>query len=771
MPDTLRVDVCYRPLRIAWAIKRDLHEYRRAVRLSHTLWGGRFNPIVIVDHEEEARRLIDLFRIDVILAVGEPEQVRPFTAQFPYLRTPFLLDRLVTDDGNGRGRAQILDVHNALQQLRSSREDLSAVIEQGMWTYRWQDDDPLADVFLQQLGAFPGADLGIDYERLVKHVLLPTEQRLDPTAAIPSDLLEHPSIPFLSRYGIERDYRVAAGWDNPGFFVGDASTIEDLVCCWNLRAADIALWFIDPKRLGRYESIIPSWHAKVQQGLAGRHEFDRHVGVWSRDENLEDAVRAVRELPVKVCPVSIHSWNGLNVRPPTMYLDEVSSLGVVGEDHGSTKVSFALNEKPFNDDVWFHTQHLVASLSFLGGLYGDEDHTLQPPFIPQLNEFYARSMHFHFDRVRSEPGGIGLIIGATDKDAFLKALPIARLAEEIFGLAGFEAKASSAGLMVRQLIARLGGLQGARVFKIPGVRRLLKTHGPNATLTRKGALHLIGTKDVSDESSFDDHRRLYIEARPSGSDLDVRSVFAYLVDKGLYRIGAELTCPSCRLPNWLGLDVLRERVTCELCGHEFRATRQLVGAELCYRRSGVFGVEKNAQGAVPVALTLQQLDTSLGGFFCTSLDLSPKPDTSGPTCEVDLVWLIPRTYPQRSVVIIGECKDQGSIGDNIENLGRVAKAMEGERLEVFVLLAKLSPFTPEEIERAKQLNDRYARRAILLTTKQLEPYDIYEHIRDQPGVDRYDRRPETLAAMTAHLYFRGDSIGSATVTDDDPIRG
>src|SRR5262249_43493197 len=155
-------------------------------------------------------------------------------------------------------------------------------------------------------------------------------------------------------------------------------------------------------------------------------------------------------------------------------------------------------------------------------------------------------------------------------------------------LAGFEAKPSSAGLMVRQLIARLGGVQGARVFKIPGVRRLLKKHGPKGTVTRKGALQLIGTKDASDESSFDAHKQLYIEARPSGGDLDVHSVFAYLVDKGLYRIGVELTCPSCRLANWLALDVLTEQVTCELCGHEFRATRQLVGAEWRYRRSGIF---------------------------------------------------------------------------------------------------------------------------------------------------------------------------------------
>ena len=69
--NTIRVDICYRPLRIGLAIRSDdIDAFRQAVRLSHTLWGGRFNPILIVDREEEAKRLIDLFRVDLIWPIG-----------------------------------------------------------------------------------------------------------------------------------------------------------------------------------------------------------------------------------------------------------------------------------------------------------------------------------------------------------------------------------------------------------------------------------------------------------------------------------------------------------------------------------------------------------------------------------------------------------------------------------------------------------------------------------------------------------------------------
>jgi hypothetical protein len=76
-------------------------------------------------------------------------------------------------------------------------------------------------------------------------------------------------------------------------------------------------------------------------------------------------------------------------------------------------------------------------VSFIGRLYEDEQHTLEPPFIPELNEFYARTMHFQYDKLRIEPEHVGLVIDAADTDSFLYALPVADLVERIFGMAGF----------------------------------------------------------------------------------------------------------------------------------------------------------------------------------------------------------------------------------------------------------------------------------------------------------------------------------------------
>lgn len=65
--DTVRANICYRPLRICWAISAgDFAAFRSAVRTTFTMWGGRFNPIAIVDRPEEADRIVPVGTTDAL---------------------------------------------------------------------------------------------------------------------------------------------------------------------------------------------------------------------------------------------------------------------------------------------------------------------------------------------------------------------------------------------------------------------------------------------------------------------------------------------------------------------------------------------------------------------------------------------------------------------------------------------------------------------------------------------------------------------------------
>jgi len=213
--------------------------------------------------------------------------------------------------------------------------------------------------------------------------------------------------------------------------------------------------FVDREHLPRYEHVIPSWSKTTSQIVARRRfEHERKLAVWTRRDALPEDVNVhIAELhrifgagPFTIPAVDIFSWNGLNLKAPMMVLGDTSQLGVLGADSaGRPRLSFALADRPYCGDPWFYTQHLIISLSFVGGLYGDDLHTLNPPYIPELNEFYARTMHFEYSKFRVEPERIGLVVDAADTDAFVSALPVADLMQRIFKLAGFKASPSSWG--------------------------------------------------------------------------------------------------------------------------------------------------------------------------------------------------------------------------------------------------------------------------------------------------------------------------------------
>jgi hypothetical protein len=755
--ETARVDICYRPLRIAWAIRSgDCEALREAVRLSHTMWGGRFNPIVMVDRAEQAKRLVELYRVDMIVPVGQLPTAKDIAELFPHLINPFFPNTLFLE-GSQNTRARVLDIHNALAYWRDAPE-WQAMHEKGVRRFLWDPDDPLADVFLLQYGAYPDAtDIGIDYAQILSQATPAIDCHLPKSAPIAIEGLDHPSLGYLTRHGLKRHYTVRPGWDDAGFFVGDANNVDDLASFWNLRAADIQLQFFDPAHIDRFELIRPEYEKRTLAALAHRDKDRQNIAVWSREETINDAVKLFADRPLIACRVSDLGGGG-SVCPPMMILGEASSLGIFGQQMGNPKVSFSLNAKPFCSDGWFYTQHLVASVA----VYGDDEHyTFRPPYVPEWNEFFARRMHLHYNKLRVEPERIGIIIDAADHDSFVYGLPVPALVEKLFESLGLHAKLSGGGLITRQLISRLGGLAGARVFKIPGVRRLLRTYGPRDAFTKKAALQLIGGDDPGNpQASFADHKHLYIEPREHGTELTPQMVFAYLVEKGLFRIGVELTCPTCNLVSWIALDALKQENVCELCGTAFDATRQIVNGIFRYRRTGVLGLEKNTQGSIPVALVLQQLDTNCtgigdNGWYAPSYDLVPNAGIDLPACEIDFLMLIPRTYPEKADLLIGECKDIGGAVDakDVENLRRIADAVPANRFKTYIVFGKLAPFTPEEIALIKDLNEPFQQRVILLTARELEPYHIYDRTQKELGIESHGGSPRELAHVTSHIYF------------------
>lgn len=183
--DTVRVNICYRPLRIAWAIESgDKESLRRAVRLSHTLWGGRFNPIVFVDREQEADRLVDLFRADVIWPMSDTERAKEYPKRHPHIISPFFPDGLFVKGMRDEVHSHVLDLVNLSTQAHGTPV-WKAIEEQGLRRYLWDAADPLTDIFLMQFGAYPDAkEIGIDYLDALGRAISVTDVVIDATAPL-----------------------------------------------------------------------------------------------------------------------------------------------------------------------------------------------------------------------------------------------------------------------------------------------------------------------------------------------------------------------------------------------------------------------------------------------------------------------------------------------------------------------------------------------------------------------------------------------------------
>lgn len=288
--DTVRVNIAYRPLRICWAIKEgDFTAFREAVRTNHALWGGRFNPIVVVDRASEAQALIEAFRVDIVQPLGGSQEVEAFAATFDHLISPFLHDGVFVGQGRD-ARAQVLDVQNAMAFARDTPE-WKQIQDRKPRVYKWAADDPLTDIFLMQLSAYPEKEsIYIDYESMFKAALDTSEVTIEHGAPLAADLFDHPSIAYVSRHRLRRHHGVQSYWDYAGFFLGDASSLDDLVAFWNLRAADLALLFVDRAEAGRYAQKIPVWKKYTAEMLSHRRDReDKKYAIWWRREHIGDA--------------------------------------------------------------------------------------------------------------------------------------------------------------------------------------------------------------------------------------------------------------------------------------------------------------------------------------------------------------------------------------------------------------------------------------------------------------------------------------------------
>jgi hypothetical protein len=734
--------------------------------LSHILWGGRFNPIIPVDNETHALQLVETFGVDAVYPIGDEPAVRAFVGGLKHLRWPSVHKTIVVPTGQlpERSFVTMLDVSHAIARLHDrhirglSRPRIEACV------YSWDPSDPLNTVLLATLGAYPSvADIGIDYAAMVKKALLGQEEDISKDAVVPPNILTKVTPSEITQSLLEG--WGSSGWQGPGLYVGDSQDFGDLVSYWNLRAANIQLYFYDMTYETRLNPLKNAWLGQLEKRVNASEpsRWERNIAVWARNKDVVNMLGS--RIPNGVtCVVGDSTWNGLNVTPPTMHFKQRSVIAAVTDDE-PPKTTFQLPEKPFYDGPEFMHQYAVVSLHPLVDM-PSESATFSPPFIPELNEYYGRRLYYEYDKARAAHGGIDIITHVTTDSLTLRALDVSKLIQEVFGAFGIEARASQAGRVTLRLIQQMGGLQGCRVFKIVGVRRLIEEYPPNKSFTRSGAKQTIGSNDpLTGRPRYERYEGLYLEGNRDIVKWKPEHALDYLLKKQVFMPGLMFRCPRCELDFWLALDDVKSESRCEYCGAEFGVATQLKDRDWAYRRSGLFGRDDNQEGGLAVSVVLQQLHTAFMPrmLYSAGMELSAK--SKQVKCETDLV-VVHDGRNGRVGLVIGEVKTRGEIeAADVANLEAVADSLPENRFDVFLLFGKLSPFSPEEIERCRAAQGDGAPRVILLSDRELEPYHLYEQAEKEFAMRSSSAfRLEDMAAATVEIYFapvpRGQVPGS-----------
>jgi hypothetical protein len=762
---TMNLLTKYRPLRIAYCVSgSNMDDLVTIAKLSSILSGGMANPIINVD-DLNADDILGTFDVDILYPVGGDEKIEKFIQSHDYLRSwNFRHERIWVQEQTRQGKTpnkylRALDTLWAVADFAKGHGD-------PILQLMWDEKDPFSTLFAVEYGVYEKDGSLYDLPVTFPDAFFKMALTIDSTKPRDPTLIKNLT-PIRSSLLGAKIYGSWMSRNESGLYFGDV-TYENLVDYWNLRAAGHRLLFVPLGGIEKVAMCAKQFSQRIKEATKD-DRLSSGFGAWrSSSVSQEQVLQMLDQLGIEKGLTAIHqptsraTWNGLNERPISLALSDKQIIASVSyTKYDSHQVSFQMPEMPTGDDDFYHyrQQYLAMHVSPLTEFEYD-GHTLRLPNFPDLNNWYGHKLAVMSDDVRVKKDGVVLVVDTADAVKNMYPIRNDEIVKKLFERAGIEATDSQAGLITRKVIEQMGGLEGVRVFKIPGVRKLLKGLGPNDLTIKSNATRIIQDIDeATSDNSFRAHEDLHVQARTT-EKLKPDDVFKYMLKMKMFRAGLEVECPSCNLKPWIPLAQLEESATCEYCGGDLELITQLKDHAWHFRKSGLFSTENNQEGAIPVMLALHIVSHLSHNEFVYTTALNLKTADGLLKCETDFAILgRGRSFvgdnPQ--AIAIGEMKsDGGEINDqDITNMRAAKKLLDASGLKTYLVFGKTAPFTPIEIERFKVLS-KDGIDPILFTDQELSQYDLV-HYYNSDGVEvpkPYAHNFEDLAQNANMIYLQ-----------------
>ncbi len=748
-----------RPSRHAFIVREgDFGAALQSASLNTALWGGIYNPIVLLEPAEEREGILREFDPDLLVNLTGAELPADLASR--YQHRIIAADQLVrvNDRTGGRGLAfgfHILPIirHVYEKEVRFFTGPSRATLPVPDQVRGWPE---FVTFVYGSFAWLPPLDQRFE-ESFVGGLRAKT-----PTLAAVTPLPNHEDhlLPLsFTAYGL-RHLGGLANFSSHIVYIGDHLSLTDLIEFWNIRSTGRAVVFVPVAGYRAFEPVVRSvaerGHYPINEQVQNNADLQKGPSI---SEALFDEVcdwfdgLGVGQLPRR-------NWRPRFGMKADFYFGDIHAADVeasdgeeisILQDRAMTPVK--LIPPPYLEESGLHSREFAWSveITMMGG-YLRPEFMFSFPHEPAIEPILRRSASGMPGKVRLGRGGLVLLQEWPRDTLSLQPIRTDDVFNALFQQAGLEAEPSEPGRYAEQIIKKMGSIYGdCRVFKIRGVRDILDRLGDGSILT-KGNMYGIVLSETPDQYGQNWRQELYQDLYVRSGQrqsLDFGTIFDVLLQNRVIRPGFMLRCGSCFKEDWYHVSEFSEEYTCRFC---FDSQRVDFGSkhEWQYKGDGLFQIPDSAQGSVAAILSLWRLEdlAHFEGRYATARKLAAK--GSDRRYEIDFAYILVETFSTSYDLVLGEAKRFGDLTDeDVTKMAELADRFSGKPYLAFSTLKDL--YSDAEKVRLRALAER-GYKVIAFTREELDPYWLYERFKSAPHP--HASTLKDLSENTVHLNVR-----------------
>jgi hypothetical protein len=706
------VDIKSRPLKLAYIVDpNNTRQVRDAIRLSSTLWGGDYFPIIPLHKRMPVTWRDKPFRTplskNVILGYIEaydPDIFVQFSKSIPQYITDLGLEIIKPDE-----------IWNILDKERNLSpkfglgifELLNEIFEQN---FKFKMKYPVEIIFPKipkQYALFWSSLFGempINvFTELKNHYFEPLDVKtpafkIENLKEIMSGKVLFPR--RITHYGISNNRRSGFKRDAYIYFM-DATKTEDILDFWNLRAMGKTVIPV-PKQLKEYqqlnELVIDFLKAHRRPWNHNQQVCDKASILRARNCTMEEVQDYVKTLQIEREPNDPSNDGFFVIQgtyprvwdewardkdgavPSDIYGEAADSIEITDTKELRIRLHSLLPK--FAQKYGYHGKPRCANeISFR--FYSSDDYIAEVFPKSSGNNFIRSISGLTSFRGAWRVGRNGLVKLVKDDFTETRDIP---LSEKVFFAwledLGWKPKLSTSGLLAKQIYRKLDGYFGIlRNEKLLGLLEHMNGGRVN--------------KDCSPikNNKITQEREITVgEIKSRFSNSSTRGNFHdYLIERGIFKIGLKIQCPQCSRHSWFALANVLDIFSCPRCLNNFSAPGNIDDSVWCYKTIGPFSVPDYADGAYTVLLTADFLNDRK----MTTLRITPSlsfeaesPNKKKIEADIAAFWQESLFGEKRDGLLFGECKTYGVFQKkDFDRMRYIAKTFPGAML-IFSTLRK-----------------------------------------------------------------------------------